>query len=186
MSITKLRWDDEYERCVRCGTRSQVKPHVAEGLCTDCFPQRYGDFGLGDVPPAWAEPGAVLPPAPAPVVDLVKPWHPQWPACLRCGKTEKKHSYRGICLRCGIAAAGFRRRQSGVALVWLPYSQTNPGEYDHAGATYWLTVRDLAEAATYLERRAAAGGIPTGGKVVIRATKDADRLPERVIRPVAA
>jgi hypothetical protein len=47
-------------------------------------------------------------------------------------------------------------------------------------------VRDLDEAARYLERRASAGGIPTGGKVVIRQTREADRLPERVIRAVAA
>lgn len=186
MSITKFRWDDEHDRCAGCGTRSQDKPHVAEGLCTDCFPKRYGDFGLGDVRPAWAEPGAILPPAPAPVVALVKPWHPLWPACCLCGRTKHPHATEGCCTGCAGTIYQKRKRGTGLAVVWLPFLAGDPTRYDHTAAKRWVYVSTLDRAATYLERRAAAGGLPTGGKVIIRATKDADRLPERVIRPVAA
>jgi hypothetical protein len=182
----KLRWDDDHDRCVGCGTRGQDKPHVAEGLCTDCFPATYGDFGLGDVPPAWGAPGASLPPAPGALVAVAKPWHRRWPACLICGRTKHPHATEGSCTgRAGVMYTK-RKRGTGVTVRWLPFSRLLPGTYNRTEAKLWTIVRDHEAAMRYLERRASAGGIPTGGKVCIRQTRDADRLPERVIRPVAA
>lgn len=182
--VLKIRWDDDYERCAGCGTRSQEKPHVAEGLCTDCFPKKYGDFGLGDAPPAWAGAGVPLPPAP--VVEAVKAWHSLWPACLVCGTTKTKHMGKGLCNTCGVRSSDWKRRGIGLTLIWLPFSKFNIGAYTRHGSERWVTVRDWDEAVAYLERRGAAGQFPAGGKVVIRRTKDAEQLPELVIRPVAA
>jgi len=182
MSITKLRWDDDYDRCVGCGTRGQDKPHVAEGLCTDCFPAKYGGFGLDDVRPPWAEPGATLPALPA---VPAKPWNPRWPtltACLVCGSADCPHYGNGVCTRCRSRSQSSIRDGRGIVLVWLPFAADDPTRYSVNEARVWVAVRDLDEAWCYLSRRAAVGKFPDGGKAVIRRTKDAARLPERVIR----
>lgn len=188
MSISKLRWDDEYERCVGCQTRSQDKPHVAEGLCTECFPAKYGDFGLGDVRPLWAEKGLDLPPAPIEVPTVViaaSSWTRQFPHCLCCGSSERRHDGGGLCTKCAQASRTGWKRCNGVAVFWLPFAGDDATRYDHSAAKRWVVARDLAEAWAYLERRAAAGGIPTGGKAVIRAASKAGELPETVIRRAA-
>jgi hypothetical protein len=136
--------------------------------------------------PVMFEPLPVAAPDPEPEPEPVKPWHRRWPHCLACGLTERRYEGAGLCQRCMTNSSWRKKAGKGFAVIWLPFSRLLPGTYNHTEAERWVTVRDLGEAATYLERRAAAGGIPTGGKVIIRATKDAGRLPERVIRPVAA
>jgi hypothetical protein len=115
-----------------------------------------------------------------------KPWCAEWSSCLLCGSTSSRHQGNGLCTPCGVRSSAWRRKGKGLTLVWLPFSRFYVGAYDQREAKRWVTVRDLDEAARYLDRRASAGGIPAGGKVVIRRTDRADQLPEVVIRLAAA
>lgn len=137
-------------------------------------PPKPGLFALFDtpLPTAQREPEAM-------------PWHARWPHCLLCGGTTTLHGGRGLCNTCSVRSNKWHRLGRGLAVVWLPFAGNDAGRYDQARAKRWITARDLAEAWRYLERRAAAGGIPSGGKAVIRAASKAGELPETVIRRAA-
>lgn len=134
-------------------------------------------------------------PAPAPTTPRRKPgrpalvgrWHHVWPACLRCGRITKKHNHHGLCQGCSSTSTSRRTRDSGVAVVWLPFAPGDPGRYDRSRAVVWFTAIDHEEAWRYLAARwAAQPWTPAGGKAVLRATARIDQLPEAVIRRAAA
>lgn len=112
-------------------------------------------------------------------------WSYEWPACLVCGETTRPHNAHGCCTTCSTRSHTRSRRGAGVAVLWVPFAAGDGGRYDPGAARRWVVARDLAEACAYLERRAAAGGIPANGKAVIRATSRAGELPETVIRRAA-
>jgi len=112
-------------------------------------------------------------------------WNRMWSACLLCGQTIKPHSGQGCCNTCHVRSRSWYKRGLGLTVLWLPFAGDNPTRYDRKDAERWVTVRDLAEAWRYLERRAAAGGITKRGKAVIRAASRAGELPETVIRRAA-
>lgn len=157
---------------------------------------------LHPVVPVAAEPETMKPglfalfdtpiPTPAPVEPVAqaesvaaKPWHRLWPACLLCGGTKTAHGSRGLCNSCAVRSNKWHRLGRGLAVIWLPFAGDDPTRYDLGAADRWVTARDLAEAWAYLERRAAAGGIPSGGKAVIRPTSRVAELPAVVIRRAA-
>lgn len=167
-------------RCIRC-QRLHRAPALAKA---DPF------VSINDASLEWAPrdlPAPTTPRRKRGRPPLVGRWHHVWPACLRCGRITKKHNHHGLCQGCSSTSTSRRTRDSGVAVVWLPFAPGDPGRYDRSRAVVWFTAIDHEEAWRYLAARwAAQPWTPAGGKAVLRATARIDQLPEAVIRRAAA
>lgn len=168
-------------RCIRCERlqRGTQLAHVDPFVSINDMPLP-GEGVYGEMV---AE--ALRPVEPVATPGAAQPWHHLWPACLLCGGTKTAPASRGLCNSCAVRSNTWHRLGRGLTVIWLPFAGDDPTRYDHGAAKRWITARDPAEAWRYLERRAAAGGIPTGGKAVIRPTSKAGELPAVVIRRAA-
>lgn len=104
-------WLGRWRACRSCGRRD--RPEIDEGLCVECAAEHFGEHGLNDIPPAWAEgvesmamerPRIVTLPDGDEAIEGSNRWHPLHPACRDCGTTTIPHQSRGLCRNCYPAA----------------------------------------------------------------------------------